>query len=134
MTAQLLAHAGAVEDVVAEHKGDVVGSDVLLAEDERLGKAVWGRLLHIGQRDAELGTVAEEALELLRVVWGGDDKDVADAREDEGGQRVVDHRLVVDGDELLRDAVGNGMQPGARAAGEDDALHAVMLSGAEGPV
>ena len=53
-----------------------------------------------------------------RSVGGGDDQDVPDARQHEGGQRVVDHGLVVDRQQLLggheRERVQAGADPPAR--------------------
>ena len=78
-------------------------------------------------RDAELRAVAEQPLELLGVVRRGDDQDVADAGQHQRRQRVVDHRLVVDRHQLLADAQGDRVQPGAGAAGKDDSAHAAIL-------
>lgn len=44
-----------------------------------------------------------------RGVSGVDDQDVLDAREHEGGHRIVDHRLVIDGHQLLGRAEGDGL-------------------------
>jgi hypothetical protein len=48
----------------------------------------------------------------------------------QGGQRVVDHRLVGNRHELLADGLGQRVQPGARSAGkdEDDAFGALPTS------
>ena len=61
------------------------------------------------------------------VVRGGDHQDVPDPGQHQRGQRVVDHRLVVDRHELLADAEGDRVQPGAGAAGQDDSAHGVSL-------
>ena len=68
---ELGAQSGAVEDVVAEHQGGGVGADVVGSEDEGLGETVRLVLDLVGQVDAELGAVAEQALELRRrpAVW-----------------------------------------------------------------
>ena len=67
--------------------------------------------------------VAEQALELRRVLRRGDDQDVANAGQHQDAERIIDHRLVVDRQQLLRDRDGDRMQARTRAAGEDDALH-----------
>src|ERR1700752_512308 len=54
---------------------------------------------------------------------GGDDEDVADAGDHQRRQRIVDHRLVVHGQQLLGRAHGDRIQPRARSAGQDDATH-----------
>jgi hypothetical protein len=53
---------------------------------------------------------------------GGNDEDVANARQHQGAERVVDHRLVVNRQQLLGDCFGHGVEPGAGAAGKDDAF------------
>ena len=75
------------------------------------------------RRMPSVDAVAEQRAELLVVLGRRDDQDLADARHHQRRQRVVDHRLVVDRHELLRDALGDRPQPGAGAAGEDDAAH-----------
>jgi hypothetical protein len=57
---------------------------------------------------------------------------VADARQHQGAQRVVDHRLVVDRQQLLADALRDRIQPGAGAAGEDDAFERLVWKVAQG--
>ena len=75
-----------------------------------------------GDRDAPLRAVAQQPLERRQVLRRRDDQDVPDARQHQRRERVVDHRLVVDRQELLADRPGDRMQPRARAAGEDDPL------------
>lgn len=101
----------------------MVVSDVLLAKDEGLRETVRRRLLHVAEVDAELRSIAKQTLELAYIVRGGYDQDVADAREDEGGQRIVDHWLVIDRDQLFRDAMGDRVQAGAGSARKNEALH-----------
>ncbi len=52
----------------------------------------------------------------------GDDEDVPDPGEHQRRQRVVDHRLVVDRDELLRDSQCDRMQSRTRTARQNDAF------------
>ena len=46
-----------------------------------------------------------------------------DARVDQRPQRIEDHRPVVDRQQVLVRDPRQGIEPGAEAAGEDDALH-----------
>lgn len=98
---QVAAEPVAVEDVVAEHQGARLAGDELLADGEGLRQAVGARLLGVGEVHAVARAVPEQALEVGQVGRRGDDQDVADARQHEGGQRVVDHGLVVDRQQLL---------------------------------
>ncbi len=104
-------------------RADVVAADEVAADDEGLGQALGARLDGVAERMPELRAVAEQPLERRRVVGRGDDQDVADARQHQRRQRVVDHRLVVDRQQLLGDDAGERVEARPGAAGEDDALH-----------
>ena len=120
---QVAAEAVAVEDVVAEHQGARLAGDELLADGEGLGQAVGARLLGVGQVHAIARAVPEQALEVGQVGRRGDDQDVLDARQHERGQRVVDHGLVVDRQQLLGGHERERVQARAGPTGEDDAFH-----------
>lgn len=120
---QVARQAVAVEDVVAEHQGARLAGDEVLADGEGLRQAVRRGLLGVGEVHAEAGAVAQQALEVGQVGRRGDDQDVLDARQHEGGQRVVDHGLVVDRQQLLGGHERERVQAGAGPAGEDDAFH-----------
>lgn len=120
---QVARQAVAVEDVVAEHQRARLAVNELLADGERLRQAVRARLLCIGEVNAVAGAVPEQALEVGQVGRRGDDQDVPDARQHEGGQRVVDHGLVVDWQQLLAGDERERVQARAGPAGEDDAFH-----------
>lgn len=122
---QVSAEAVAVEDVVAEHQCARLAVDELLADGEGLCQAVGARLLGVGEVDAVARAVPEQALEVRQVGRRGDDQDVTDARQHEGGQRVVDHGLVVDRQQLLGGHERERVQAGAGPAGEDDAFHII---------
>ena len=120
---QVAAEAVAVEDVVAEHQGARLAGDEVLADGEGLSQAVGAGLLGVGQVHAVARAVPEQALEVGQVGRGGDDQDVPDARQHESGQRVVDHGLVVDRQQLLGGHERERVQARAGPAGEDDAFH-----------
>ena len=120
---QVARKAVAVEDVVAEHQRARLAGDELLADGECLCEAVRAGLLGVGEVHAVARAVAEQALEVGEVGRRGDDQDVPDARKHEGGQRVVDHGLVVDRQQLLGGHERERVQARAGPAGEDDAFH-----------
>lgn len=120
---QVAGQAVAVKDVVAEHEGARLAGDEVLADGEGLRQAVRARLLGVGEVHAVARAVPEQALEVGQVGRGGDDQDVANARQHEGGQRVVDHGLVVDRQKLLGGHERERVQARAGTAGEDDAFH-----------
>lgn len=120
---QVARQAVSVEDVVAEHQGARLAGDEVLADGEGLREAVGAGLLGVGQVHAVARAVAEQALEVGEVGRGGDDQDVPDARQHEGAERVVDHGLVVDRQQLLGGHERERVQASAGPAGEDDAFH-----------
>lgn len=120
---QVARQAVAVEDVVAQHQRARLAGDELLADGEGLGQAVRARLLGVGQVHAVARAVPEQALEVGQVGRRGDDQDVPDASQHEGAERVVDHGLVVDRQQLLGGHERERVQAGAGPAGEDDAFH-----------
>ena len=122
---QVAGQAVAVEDVVAEDEGARLAGDELLADGEGLGQAVRAGLLGVGEVHAVARAVPEQALEVGEVGRRGDDQDVPDARQHEGGQRVVDHGLVVDRQQLLGGHERERVQARAGPAGEDDAFHSI---------
>jgi hypothetical protein len=103
---------GAVEDVVAEHEGDGLVADEVRADDEGLGQPLGARLDGVLEGDAQVGAVTEEVPELRLVLRSRDHQDLADAGHHQRGERVVDHRLVVDRHDLLADAPGDRVEPG----------------------
>lgn len=120
---QVAGQAVAVEDVVAQHQGARLSADEVLADGEGLRQAVRRGLLRVGEVHAVARAVPEQALEVGQVGRGGDDQNVPDARQHEGGQRVVDHGLVVDRQQLLGGHERERVQARAGPAGEDDAFH-----------
>ena len=120
---QVARQAVAVEDVVAEHERARLAGDEVLADGECLRQAVRRGLLCVGEVHAVARTVPEQALEVGEVGRRGDDQDVPDARQHEGGQRVIDHGLVVDRQQLLGGHERERVQARAGPAGEDDAFH-----------
>ena len=120
---QVARQAVAVEDVVAEHQGARLAGDEVLADGEGLRKAVGAGLLGVGEVYSVARAVPEQALEVGQVGRRGDDQDVPDSRQHEGGQRVVDHGLVVDRQQLLGGHERERVQARDGPAGEDDAFH-----------
>ena len=64
--------------------------------------------------------IAEQAPECLLVVGGGDDQHLADPSQHQGAERVINHRLVVNRQQLFADGLGDRMQPRAAPASQDD--------------
>ena len=120
---QVARQAVAVEDVVTQNERARLAGDEVLADGEGLGQAVRAGLLGVGQVHAVARAVPEQALEVGQVRRRGNDQDVPDASQHEGGQRVVDHGLVVDRQQLLGGHERERVQARAGPTGEDDAFH-----------
>ena len=81
---QLGAHAGPVEDVVAQDQGCTVITHVIGTEHESLREAVGLVLDRVGNVDAELAAVAQQAMEGRRVMRRGDDEHLGNTRQHQG--------------------------------------------------
>jgi hypothetical protein len=113
-----------LDDVVAEHDDDAVVVGEMLGQAERLGDAALAFLVGVVELlEAERLPVAEQAEELARVLAARDDHDVVEPGVDERLDRVVDHRLVVDGQQVLVRDGRERAEARAQSAGQDDAFH-----------
>ena len=124
---QVRAEARAVEQVVAEDERALVAVEEPLAQDERLGESVGAVLDHVGDGKSQVRPVAEQSAERVLVVGRRDEQDLAQAREHQRAQRVVDHRLVVDRQQLLGDRAGDRVKARAVAASQNDSLHSISV-------
>ncbi|RPK70775.1 hypothetical protein EES45_35330 [Streptomyces sp. ADI97-07] len=120
---ELFPEAHAVEDVVAEDERDRFVPDEVRPDQERLRDASGAGLRRVLDLQAQLRSVAQQPLEGVPFGGHGDDEDVPHACQYQGGQGVVDHRLVEYRHELFRHDLGDRPQPGAGPAGQDDASH-----------
>src|SRR5438067_8278184 len=94
------------KDVVAKHDDYLVAVDEGFAEPERFGDSAGLSLIRkLQPMQAEVVAVAEKGQELPGMVAARDDHDFVDAGRDQRLNRIEDHRLVVDGQQVLvRDA------------------------------
>ena len=118
-----LGEAVAVEDVVAQDHGAAVVADELFAQNKGLCQTIGRGLDLILQMDAILAAIAQQRLKAGRIGRGRDDQDILNARQHKGGQRIVDHRLVVDRQQLFAGDHGQRIKPGAGTAGQNNAFH-----------
>ena len=119
--------AVALEDVVAQDKAGAVVANEVGADGEGLRQPVGRWLLSIGEVHAVVAAVAQQALEAGQVEWRGDDENVADARQHEHANGIINHGLVVDRHKLLADALRDGIEPGAGAAGQNNSFHCISF-------
>ena len=116
-----------MKDVVPEHKAGAIVSDELLADDEGLGQAVRRRLFGVLETDAIVRTVPEQAAEARQVLRCRNNQNLPDAGLEQDGHRIIDHRLVIDGQKLLGNPFGDGVKTGSGSSGKYDSFHKLRL-------
>src|SRR6185436_8851445 len=112
----------AVKDVVSKRERDTIVPDELLPDEKGLREALRGWLHGILNGQADVTAVAEEPLESVLLVRRRDHLDVADARQHQRRERIVDEWFIEDGQELFADGPGQRVQPRPRAASENYSL------------
>jgi hypothetical protein len=111
-----------VKDVIAENQCGMAVANERLADEEGLSEPVRARLYGILDIQSPPMTVAEQLLEARRLRRRRDDQHLPYPREHQSAQRIVDHRLVVNRQELFGHGLGHRIQPRARTARKYDSL------------
>ena len=112
-----------MEDVVAKHQAGTIISNELLTDDERLRQSVRRRLLCVLKSHPELAAVSQQTFEARQVIRRRDNKYLPDACKHQHRNRIVNHRFVKDGYQLLADSLGDRVQSCTTTTGENDSLH-----------
>ncbi len=86
----------AIENIVAKDQRDTIAADEIAPDGEGFRKPARLVLCREAEMDAELAAVAKQLLEKTLILGRRDDQNIADIRHHEDGQRIIDHRLVVD--------------------------------------
>jgi len=73
----------------------------LFGDDQCLSDAVRLRLHGVLDGDAPLVPRAEEVAEGALISWRGDYQELANARQHQRGERIVDHRFIVNRQQLF---------------------------------
>jgi hypothetical protein len=96
------------KDMVSEHERDAVTGT---ADQECLSnpRRLWMR--RVRKARPPCATVTEQPLELRSGVGRCDDGNIPNAGEHESRNRIVDHRLVLHGRQLLADRIVNWIEP-----------------------
>ena len=120
--------AVAIEDVVPQHEGTGISVHEVCPIIERTCKAIRLRLRRIREMDAEILSIFKQPLEVRSILRRRDDEDIPDACQHERGQRIVDHRLVIDRQQLLAGHSCQRIQTRTRTAGQNNPLHSIAPS------
>ena len=113
----------AAQDVVAEDAAERVVADEVARQPDGVGDAQRAALVAIGQVEPEVRPVREQLDDVTDALAADDDHHLADAHRGERLDRVVDHRPVVDRQQVLVGDDRQREQPRGRPAGEHDAFH-----------
>ena len=112
-------------EIVPENDDDPFAIGEVLGEPQRIGDSAFAFLIRVVDVvQAELRAVSQQAKEVAGGAAAGDDHDIANARRTKGVQRIVDHRPVVDGQQMFVRHLRERAQAAAEPAREDHALHA----------
>src|SRR5580692_3588813 len=115
-----------LEDIVAEHDHDGATLGEMLAKAQRIGDSALAfliRVVNIAQ--SKLRAVAEETKKLTRRVSTGDDHDLHDSGRTERLQRIIDHRLVVNRQQMFVGHLRQRAQSRAEPARQDHPLESL---------
>ena len=120
---QNLPEAVARENIVPENHRDGIPADKVRPDQEGLGEPVRRGLYSIAQTDAKLRSVTEKLLKAGRIHRRGDQEDIPDAGVHKNGERIIDHRLVIDRKQLLGCHPRERVKSRAGASGQYNSLH-----------
>src|SRR5206468_3410438 len=81
------------------------------------------RLLAIFDAQAPAGAIPQQLAEPWQILRRGDEAKLPHTRFDERGERIIYHRLVIDGLQLFAGDEGQWIESRPRAAGKNDAFH-----------
>ena len=111
-----------VEKIVTEHQGRRRIAKKFRTDQESLRQSVWARLFRIRKMHSKLGAITQQTAKSREVVWRGDDQYLANPCQHQHGNRIIDHRLVIDRHQLLADSQCQRMEARSGASGEDDSF------------
>ena len=92
-----------VVDVVTQYQCTGAIADECFADDESLRQPIRAGLHGVLQIHAPLATISQQLLKARCILRRADDEHIADTRQHQGAQGVIDHGLVVHRQQLLAD-------------------------------
>ncbi|MNS79677.1 hypothetical protein D3C72_1133370 [compost metagenome] len=110
---QLFLQVVAVEDVVAQHQRTGIWTNELFTQNKGLCQPVRTWLHLVLQIQAPLTAITQQLLKTGGILRGANDQNIANTRQHQGTERIVDHRLVIDGQQLLAHRHGNRIETSA---------------------
>ena len=108
---QEVGQAVVTENIIAQHQYRWGAGQKMFLQNKGLRQTVGAGLHFILQRNTPLATIAQNALKLVYIIGGGDNHDLTYTSHHQHVQGVIDHRLVVDRQQLFRPPYSNGIKP-----------------------
>ena len=112
----------AVKNVIAKYQHGGLAVDKLPCNDQGVRQAIRRRLNSVLNVQPPLMAVLKKMLEPRRILGRRDHENIPRPCQHERAERIVNHRLVVDRQQLLRNRLGHRVQTRAGTAGKDDSL------------
>ncbi len=112
-----------IENIIPQHERHPVIPDKIRPDDKSVRQSSRVFLHGIFHPQAELFARSEQFPKGRKVSRCGYDQDLPDPCQHKYGQRIVDHRFIVNRHNLLGDCLCQRIQPCARAARKNNSLH-----------
>ena len=114
----------ALDDVVAQHHADLLPVGEVLGQRQGVGDTAFAFLVGVVDVfQAELFAVGEQTQKIAGIAPSGDDQNLSNPGIDESLNRVVDHRPVIDRQQMFVGDFGEREQAASRTTGQYDTLH-----------
>jgi hypothetical protein len=91
-------------------------------DQECLGDPLRFRLLRVRDPHPDALPVPQKIAEARNIMRGGNDENILNPRKHEGGQRMIDHRLVVNRQQLFADNSRERIEAGTGSPRENNSL------------
>src|SRR4051812_28440375 len=125
--AQVLRQIVPVENVIPKHQSTRTSGNKLLPQNERLCDTFRLCLHSIFELNSELTSIAKQPLKLRNVFRSRDNQNFPDSRQHQRAQRVVDHWLVINGQQAFPNRLSHRIEPSPRTSRENDAFISCLL-------
>src|SRR5262245_11724903 len=111
-----------IEYIVTKDQRRMAAGQEFAPDDEGLCQTLRAWLHGVLKVHSPVAAVAEKLPEARRVIGRRYDQNLPYPRQHQRAERVVDHRLVIDGQQLFRNCLGDRVKPRSRPPSKDDAL------------
>ena len=116
-----------LKNIISEYQTDRIRSNEIGTDQEGLRQSIRRRLLRIGELHSVVRTIAQQTTESRQILRGRDHENLPNPRTHQYRNRIVDHRLVVNGQQLLAHPFSHRIQPGTRSSCKNNSFHNSIL-------